>query len=463
MHAALAQYRMAVEAEHGNRALALSVLEKRALSSPWSLAQSVGRRLASLAEPALPSDLQLALPLGDPDGEQTDDDAPPWWPRELGLADKREDRRLLMVLAGAAKNAAMHGDSKLLRLRRVLNRVRESALIFTEYRDTAIHLAATLGRPALLLHGSMSRVERSAAVERFTRTPGTILFATDAAGQGLNLQQTCRLVINVELPWNPMRLEQRIGRVDRIGQTRVVHAVHLVASETHESSILSRLKTRVTRARTAVDAPDPIGVTNGFNLDDVPTTSVTFTEQRDAARAEVDRCTFIRALAMKVPNAADRFGGNRPLLICSRRRRRLRGALAGRSLLLYRLECEDRDGRIVEACVVPLLVDDRLIDPTSTWIPAGYVERWRRKVEEVVHPFHTARIARASAKASVATASPISLFQPALFDRRAEHAHQQAIEHLMSDADDASARMMAIERQAIVGNPIARLQLLVRP
>ena len=464
MHAALARYRMAVEAEHGNRALALSVLEKRALSSPWSLAQSVGRRLASLAEPPSRSDLQLALPLDDPDGEQTDDDAPPWWPSELGLADQREDRRLLTAVAGAATYAARHGESKIRRLRRVLNRIRESALIFTEYRDTAIHLAATIGRPALLLHGSMSRVERAAAVERFTRTPGTVLVATDAAGQGLNLHQTCRLVINVELPWNPMRLEQRIGRVDRIGQTRIVHAIHLVASETHEGRILARLKTRVTRARTAIDAPDPIGVTTGFDLEDLPTASVTFAEQRGVARAEVDRCKFIRTIASAVPNAAiERLSGNRPLLLWSRRRRRLRAALAGRTLLLYRLECEDGDSRIVESCVVPMLADARLSDLRSTRIPAAYVERWRRQVDDVVRPFDAARVARAGAIASIVGTSPISLFQPGLFDRRAERAHQQAIEHLIGDADDANARMVAIGRQAIVGNPTARLQLMVRP
>lgn len=464
MHAALAQYRIAVEAEHGNRALALSVLEKRALSSPWSLAQSVGRRLASLAEPPSQCDLQLALPLGDPDGEQTNDDAPPWWPSELGLADKREDRRLLTAVADAATHAARHGDSKIRRLRRVLNRIRESAVVFTEYRDTAMHLAATIGRPALLLHGSMSRVERAAALERFTRTPGTILFATDAAGQGLNLHQTCRLVINIELPWNPMRLEQRIGRVDRIGQTRTVHAIHLVASETPEDRILARLKTRVTRARTAIDAPDPIGVTTGFDLEDLPTATVTFAEQRDVARTEVDRCKFIRAIATDRPNAAiERLSRNRPLLLWSRRRRRLRAALAGRTFLLYRLECEDHYGRIVESCVVPILVDASLSDLRSNWIPPGYVERWRRQVDEAVGPFHAARVARASAIASLVSASPVSLFQPALFDRRAEHAHQQAIEHLISDANDANARIVAIGRQAIVGNPTARLQLIVRP
>ncbi len=464
MHAALARYRIAVEAEHGNRALALSVLEKRALSSPWALAQSVGRRLASLADPPSSSDLQLPLPLGDPDGEQTNDDAPPWWPGELGLADKREDRRLLTAVVGAATHAARHGDSKIRRLRRVLKRISESALIFTEYRDTAMHLAATIGRPALLLHGSMSRVERAAALERFTRTPGTILFATDAAGQGLNLHQTCRLVINIELPWNPMRLEQRIGRVDRIGQTRTVHVIHLVASETPEDHILARLKTRVTRARTAIDAPDPIGVTTGFDLEDLPTATVTFAEQRDVARTEVERCKFIRAIATDRPNAAiERLSGNRPLLLWSRRRRRLRAALAGRTLLLYRLECEDHYGRIVESRVVPILVDASLSDLRSNWIPPGYVERWRRQVDEAVGPFHAARVARASAIASLVSASPVSLFQPALFDRRAEHAHQQAIEHLISDADDANARIVAIGRQAIVGNPTARLQLIVRP
>jgi superfamily II DNA or RNA helicase len=464
MHAALARYRIAVEAEHGNRALALSVLEKRALSSPWALAQSVRRRLASLAEPPSSSDLQLPLPLGDPDGEQTDDDAPPRWPSELGLADKREDRRLLTAVVGAATHAARHGDSKIRRLQRVLKRITESPLIFTEYRDTAIHLAATIGRPALLLHGSMSRVERAVALERFTRTPGTILFATDAAGQGLNLHQTCRLVINIELPWNPMRLEQRIGRVDRIGQTRTVHAIHLVASETPEDRILARLKTRVTRARTAIDAPDPIGVTTGFDLEDLPTATVTFAEQRDVARAEVDRGTFIRAIATDRPNAAiERLSSNRPLLLWSRRRRRLRATLAGRTFLLYRLECEDHDGRVVESCVVPILVDASLSDLRSNWIPPGYVERWRRQVDEAVGPFHAARVARASAIASLVSASPVSLFQPALFDRRAEHAHQQAIEHLISDADDANARIVAIGRQAIIGNPTARLQLIVRP
>jgi hypothetical protein len=84
--------------------------------------------------------------------------------------------------------------------------------------------------------------------------------ATDAAGQGINLQAACRFVVNLELPWNPMRLEQRIGRVDRIGQPRRVHAVNLVARGTSEELILGRLVGRIARVLDAIgDTEDPIG------------------------------------------------------------------------------------------------------------------------------------------------------------------------------------------------------------
>ena len=81
-----------------------------------------------------------------------------------------------------------------------------------------------------------------------------MLLATDAAGEGLNLQLRCRLVVNLELPWNPMRLEQRIGRVDRIGQQRTVHAINLLASGTAESGLLLRLASRIDQVRHTVGA-----------------------------------------------------------------------------------------------------------------------------------------------------------------------------------------------------------------
>ena len=103
----------------------------------------------------------------------------------------------------------------------------EAAIVFTEYRDTLRHLAAAMPE-ALQMHGGMTAAERAGVQQRFNEEGGWLI-ATDAASEGLNLQQRCRLVVNYELPWNPARLEQRIGRVDRIGQRRSVHAVSLVA------------------------------------------------------------------------------------------------------------------------------------------------------------------------------------------------------------------------------------------
>ena len=118
-------------------------------------------------------------------------------------------------------------------------------MVFTEYRDTLQHVRQSLQRPALVLHGGLTRDERAAVLTSFARDPFGLLLATDAAAEGLNLHHHCRLVVNLELPWNPMRLEQRIGRVDRIGQRRTVHAFHLVADGTGEMRLLARLRSRV--------------------------------------------------------------------------------------------------------------------------------------------------------------------------------------------------------------------------
>ena len=266
MYAALDRYSRAVRDERGSDScLALSVLHKRAFSSPWSLAQSVARRLAAIERDiaesgAEPDAEQLPLPLGDPDGEQTPDDLPPDWPVDVGLRDPVRDRQWLAALLNAC-HAASGAERKLAILRRLLRRTNEKAIVFTEYRDTLRHVQQTLegGVPIVILHGGMTRDERSAALNEFDRGSRSVLLATDAAGEGLNLQRGCRLVVNLELPWNPMRLEQRIGRVDRIGQTRTVHAIHLVAAATGEMRILERLRARVAQARADIGAPDPVG------------------------------------------------------------------------------------------------------------------------------------------------------------------------------------------------------------
>jgi superfamily II DNA or RNA helicase len=112
-------------------------------------------------------------------------------------------------------------------------------LIFTEFVPTQAMLKTFLesrGIACSVLNGSMSMEERIQAQHDFKET-SRVLIATDAGGEGLNLQ-FCNVVINYDLPWNPMRIEQRIGRVDRIGQTKVVRAINLV----YENSVESRVR-----------------------------------------------------------------------------------------------------------------------------------------------------------------------------------------------------------------------------
>lgn len=264
MHQCLADYSAAVRADRGQLhdagLLALSVLHKRALSSAWSLAQSIDRRLAALsASRAAPIEAQMTLPLGDRDGDLAAEDEPPAWPADLSLADPDRERRLLTELAARARAAAAR-ETKIAALGRLLRRARQSAVVFTEYRDTLLHVGRTLDVPLIVLHGGLTSRERVSALAAFSAARQAVLLATDAAGEGLNLHHNCRLVINLELPWNPMRLEQRIGRVDRIGQRRTVHAFHLIATDTGEPQILLRLRARIAAAQADIGAPDPVGM-----------------------------------------------------------------------------------------------------------------------------------------------------------------------------------------------------------
>ena len=234
--------------------LAMLVLKKRALSSARSLATSVARRLERLGSLEPDSRAQLPLPLGsDRDEVDRADEEPSDVLTPLGLGNPAHERAWLGTIHAAAV-AAARAESKLPCLRRLLRRVEEPAIVFTEYRDTLLRIAATIApfTSIALLHGGLTREERRAAEQRFTSGAARVLLATDAAGEGLNLQARCRLVVNCELPWSPLRLEQRAGRVDRIGQLRPVHVIHLLGRDTAETEILARLITRVGRVRAAL-------------------------------------------------------------------------------------------------------------------------------------------------------------------------------------------------------------------
>lgn len=131
----------------------------------------------------------------------------------------------------------------------------EKLVIFTEHRDTLRYLedriATLLGRreAVVTIHGGMGREDRKKAQEAFKFDPQVqILLATDAAGEGINLQRA-HLMVNYDLPWNPNRLEQRFGRIHRIGQTEVCYLWNLVADETREGDVYRRLLEKLEQAR----------------------------------------------------------------------------------------------------------------------------------------------------------------------------------------------------------------------
>jgi ERCC4-related helicase len=263
MHRALETYaaRLCAESRSGGDPrgrLAAIVLAKRSLSSPASLARSCRRRRDLLAA-AGPShdEQQLHLPLG---GEDIlEDDEPASILAAPGLTDAAQEQRCLETIVDAADEAA-RDESKLRLLRRLLRRTREPAIVFTEYRDTLERIRTALAgfaRHITVLHGGMDAGERSAAQREFNAA-GSLLLATDAASEGLNLHHRCRMVIHFELPWNPSRIEQRTGRVDRIGQTRIVHELILVANDTAERLVLAPLVKRAARARNALPGQSPL-------------------------------------------------------------------------------------------------------------------------------------------------------------------------------------------------------------
>ncbi|MGK5094612.1 helicase-related protein [Deltaproteobacteria bacterium TL4] len=135
---------------------------------------------------------------------------------------------------------------------------RRKLVIFTEHKDTLNYLTdrirTLLGQvdAVVVIHGGIGREERFKSQEAFTQDKSVqILIATDAAGEGINLQRA-HLMLNYDLPWNPNRLEQRFGRIHRIGQTEVCHLWNLVAAETREGDVYLRLLKKLEQEKEAL-------------------------------------------------------------------------------------------------------------------------------------------------------------------------------------------------------------------
>lgn len=263
-------------------ALARTVLQRRLASSTMAIHESIRRRkerqeeLLKELEDLPPAQLakRLALLQGravdaEQDEDDLDDEARDRLADEFTAAVELDQLRseiaaLHDLLAQSRRVRDNASDSKLTALRECLEKAefnelhdgRGKLLIFTEHRDTLNYLCGQLerwGYSTCQIHGGMNPHERKRAQEDF-RTSRQICVATEAAGEGINLQ-FCRLMINYDLPWNPTRLEQRLGRIHRIGQEREVHAFNFVASDSEEGQpiiegrILHRLLEKLDQMR----------------------------------------------------------------------------------------------------------------------------------------------------------------------------------------------------------------------
>ena len=161
--------------------------------------------------------------------------------------------------------------------------------VFTEYRDTLARLERRIGatgRSLAMLHGGMDPRQRAAVAAALDDRALTLL-ATDAAAEGLNLQHHGRIVIHYELPWNPARLEQRAGRVDRIGQTRRVHEIALVSSTPAERLVLRPLAARARKPATC-RGPRSVAALNESRVAEAVMSGVESTPRQRPGSAVVD-------------------------------------------------------------------------------------------------------------------------------------------------------------------------------
>jgi superfamily II DNA or RNA helicase len=304
---------------------ALTILQRRLASSPEAIYQSLRRRKEKLQgrlrEATLVSrveDIVSSPTMSDDDVEDFED-----------LSDEeREDREEELVDSASAAATVAELEAEIATLNRLVDqavRVRDSrtdakwdqlrqlltdqpemfdgtghrrkVIVFTEHRDTLNYLrdrlVAELGRPEAVveIHGGVSREKRKEAQGLFTSDPDVVfLVATDAAGEGVNLQRA-HLLINYDLPWNPNRIEQRFGRVHRIGQTEVCHMWNLVAAETREGAVFARLlaKIEIEKGDLQGRVYDVLGeVFRGSDLKDLLINAIRYGED-PARRIELER------------------------------------------------------------------------------------------------------------------------------------------------------------------------------
>ena len=304
--------------KRNNVGFALQILQRRLASSPAAIYQSLKRRRErlenELAEARLAAKGRRAgidEPAVNPDmlgnieeyGQEEIDELEDLISTGATTAETVEQLALevetLKGLESMALGVLRSGvDTKWTQLNRILDDElmidaagnRRKLIIFTEPKDTLHYLLekvrARLGNPEAVdvIHGGVTREERRKVIERFMQDKDLlVLIANDAAGEGVNLQRG-HLMVNYDLPWNPNKIEQRFGRIHRIGQTEVCHLWNLVAADTREGEVYARLLEKLEAAREALGGRvyDVLGeLFEGTSLKDLLFQAIQYGERED--------------------------------------------------------------------------------------------------------------------------------------------------------------------------------------
>ncbi len=435
------------------------VLRKRALSSAEALLRSVEHRRAALAGV---TGEQLALPLDALPGEHDVADAEqPIALMAPGLEDRGGELAMLDALAMLARQASQH-SSKWRAILRLIRRTSEPVICFTEFRDTLRALVARLGDAAsvAVLHGGLDRAERREAVARFTQGDVRVLVATDAAAEGLNLQARCRVLVNVELPWSPRVLEQRAGRIDRIGQRRRVRIWELSGRSGHEGLVIAALARRAAAIASDLqpgDATAPIeaaeSIVPGPSLE--PLTS-------GASAATIAAWWTLRRPQATGSRLARAPGRRRPVWMYARHGRAL-----ARGVVLVFTASPGALGTATRHVAVHVAM---------TRLPPGSPRGWLSLVASAARPVATAALAADTRLTDSLTAREAELlefaiathadstrrWQPSFFDRRAERSVEASRLDLARRTAEHERRMRELGRPAAPPRLEPVLALLVR-
>ena len=251
-------------------AFAMVVLKKRMMSSYYALQRSLENRVKSLIKLldereeidenyVVKEDLKKRYIEEVSLTERQKENAEKEFLKGTVARNKKELRKEIeevqSILETAKRLNMENGDSKSRKLVALLDELNvkggNKAIIFTEYRDTQDFLVDFLTHNGyedkiVVMNGILTQQQRAEAEKQFQSDDKLLLVATDSASEGLNFQERCHIVINYELPWNPNRLLQRIGRVDRYGQKKEVIVKNLYFGDTYEGDILAKLVEKIT-------------------------------------------------------------------------------------------------------------------------------------------------------------------------------------------------------------------------